>query len=151
MSKPHLSNQARRAFSLFERLSLESEDVRLEEIADKTPLHQKVGSIKRNLVQLLNARSGATLSNYDFGLKDFNDCAMGSADMLREVTQNVRNVIVEYEPRLGNVEVNIGHEAVSNAIHLQVTAVVTLANDDAESVELSLALIDGRHFKVFDQ
>ena len=60
----------------------------------------RAAAIKRHLETLLNARQGASASTPDYGLADFNDATVATADMVMTLLENVRSTIERYEPRV---------------------------------------------------
>ena len=86
------------AGSLFERL----EDVpvirrRTKRKADAT---KQAAMIKRQLEILLNARKGASASTAGYGLTDFNDASVTTADMTLSIMDDIKDAITRYEPRV---------------------------------------------------
>ena len=61
---------------------------------------ERIGAIKRHLQWLLNTREGCSQSSPDLGLSDFNDAAVGSADLVVRVRRDIERLIAAYEPRV---------------------------------------------------
>ncbi len=132
--------------SLFERLQAEDE---LYQIRYGDALEQLVSSIKRNLVVVLNARRGGAMSAPDFGLDDFNTLSVGSADMLREISTEIRRCIMRYEPRVEDVQVRFDRE-INHGLELYfiVSAKVRIEHSK-EQITIDLVLTDRRKFRVY--
>lgn len=139
------STRVRHQASLFERLRADDLQVPLQ--AQDT-LASRVSSIKRNLLQVLNARAGEALSAPDFGLEDFNDATVGSADMLRVVSRDIQRVITTYEPRVKGVQVRFDR-AQPGGLELvfSITAYTRIDHTD-EQVMIDLVLAEGRSFRM---
>jgi len=86
------------AGSLFERLE-DTSDLRRRTHRQATTAEQ-TAMIKRQLEILLNARKGASASTADYGLTDFNDAAVSTADMMMSIIDDIKAAIARYEPRI---------------------------------------------------
>jgi len=70
---------------------------------------QRIGemeSIIAHLHELLNTRSGESLSASDFGIVDFADVVHNFPEATQVLQQSIRATILKYEPRLRNVSVH---------------------------------------------
>ncbi|WAS95838.1 type VI secretion system baseplate subunit TssE [Nannocystis punicea] len=70
---------------------------------------QRIGeleSIVTHLQELLNTRSGESLSAPDFGIVDFADVVHNFPEATQVLQQSIRATILKYEPRLRNVSVH---------------------------------------------
>ncbi|WP_114090683.1 type VI secretion system baseplate subunit TssE [Thalassospira profundimaris] len=137
--------EAVRSRSLMERIR--ADDLgQTSHVSDR--LAARVASIKNNLLNVLNGRSGGSQSAPGFGLADFNDASVGSADMLRIVANDIRNVIETYEPRVSNVAVRFDREQ-ENGLELffQISA-RTQIGSAREQVTIDLVLSEGRSFSL---
>lgn len=70
---------------------------------------QRVGeleSIVAHLQDLLNTRSGESLSASDYGIVDFADVVHNFPEATQVLQQSIRATILKYEPRLRNVSVH---------------------------------------------
>jgi type VI secretion system protein len=67
---------------------------------------QRIDAIKSHLERLLNARLGCSQSAPGLGLIDFNDSALGSADLLVQISADIRRAIAAFEPRIRVLEVH---------------------------------------------
>jgi type VI secretion system protein len=93
----------RRAGSLFERLTPGAPGVR--SLAGKNDAADRLHGIKRHLQRLFNARYGASLSSPAYGLLDFNDAAMGTAELTRRISADIQRLVEAFEPRVTAVTV----------------------------------------------
>ncbi len=132
--------------SLFERLQSDDDHI---QVAYSSDIERTVSSIKRNLVVVLNSRHGASQSAPDFGLDDFNALSVGSADMLQEISSEIRRCIIKYEPRIDHVNVQFDREQnYGLELHFLVSAKVRIEHS-AEQITIDLVLTDRRKFKVY--
>jgi type VI secretion system protein len=86
------------AGSLFERL--EDTPVVRRRLNPKTATTEQAEMIKRHLAILLNARKGASASTAEYGLTDFNDASVSTADMILGIVTDIEDTIKRYEPRI---------------------------------------------------
>ncbi|UKV13878.1 type VI secretion system baseplate subunit TssE [Thalassospiraceae bacterium SW-3-3] len=111
-------------------------------------LSARVASIKGNLLRVLNSRAGGSASTQGFGLADFNDASVGSADMLRIVANDIRKVIELYEPRVNNVSVSFDRKQESGLeLFFQISARTSIGHA-REQVMIDLVLTEGRVFSL---
>ncbi len=137
------ARSSERSRSLFERLR--SDD--LEEMPIiRDPVTARVTSIKSNLVRVLNSRRGGSDSSPEYGLSDFNDASVGSSDMLRVISRDIRTVIAKYEPRVSHVTVAFDHENKGGLELFFKVSVQTLIGDQNEQVLIDFVLKEGRSF-----
>lgn len=64
-----------------------------------------IESIHNHLRDLLNTHAGNAMIANDYGLPDFNDVLAENANLLREIRENIKDAIEQYEPRLKDVSV----------------------------------------------
>ncbi|MEM6405600.1 MAG: type VI secretion system baseplate subunit TssE [Pseudomonadota bacterium] len=86
------------AGSFFERL--EPPPAERQRTRKQPDTAEQVAMIKRQLDILLNARQGASASTPDYGLTDFNDAAVSTADMTLKIMDDIKQTIRRYEPRV---------------------------------------------------
>lgn len=84
--------------SLFERLEATPEIRR--RVRRQVTAAEQTAMIKRQLEILLNARKGASASTTDYGLTDFNDASVSTADMILSIMDDIEETINRYEPRV---------------------------------------------------
>jgi type VI secretion system protein len=134
-----------RAGSLFERLDPTSPQASLRGQSD---VAERVRAIKRQLEALLNARRGGSASSPEFGLPDFNDAAVGSADLMLRITRGIREAIETNEPRVQVKEIRALPGAGSLDLTFRIECEVAAGSRD-EMVEIDL-IMNGhnRHYRV---
>ncbi|SEK09479.1 MULTISPECIES: type VI secretion system baseplate subunit TssE [unclassified Achromobacter] len=124
--------------SLFERLEPDAPPRRVRSRQDAAAA--RIRAIKRHLELILNSRRGCSISSPGLGLLDFNDAATGSADLLLRISQDIRQSVAEFEPR---VRVLAVHARPDGARPLDLTfrldCLVPLANAE-EQVEIDLII-----------
>ena len=134
-----------RAGSLFERLDPTCPEISLRAQSD---ISERVRAIKRQLEALLNARRGGSASSPEFGLPDFNDSAVGSADLMLRITRGIREAIEANEPRVRVKEIRLlpGAGTLDLTFRIDCTMV---AGSCAEVLEVDL-IMNGhnRHYRV---
>lgn len=86
------------AGSLFERL--EDAPIIRRRTNRQAAATEQAAMIKRQLAILLNARKGASASTADYGLTDFNDASISTADMVLSIMDDIKATINRYEPRV---------------------------------------------------
>lgn len=84
--------------SLFERLETTSNTRRRTK--RQATVAEQTAVIKRQLEILLNARKGASASTAGYGLTDFNDASVSTADMTLSIIDDIKDAITRYEPRV---------------------------------------------------
>jgi type VI secretion system protein len=134
-----------RAGSLFERLDPRSPQASLRGQSD---VAERVRAIKRQLEALLNARRGGSASSPEFGLPDFNDSAVGSADLMLRITRGIREAIEANEPRVRVREIRSLPGAGSLDLSFRIDCTMS-AGTNAEMLEIDL-IMNGhnRHYRV---
>ena len=91
--------------SLFERLDSESPAPRMR--TRQQMAAERIRAIKRHLQWLLNTRQGCLQSSPGLGLSDFNDAAIGTADLALRVRQDIERLVASYEPRVQVLRVRV--------------------------------------------
>jgi type VI secretion system protein len=131
---PRTSGQA----SLFERLEPDAPPRRVGSRQETAAA--RVHAIKRHLELILNSRRGCSLSTPELGLRDFNDAAIGSDDLLLRVSQDIRQSVAQFEPRVRVMAVRACPDA-SRPLDLtfRLDCMVPLANAE-ELVEIDLII-----------
>ncbi|MGV0819781.1 type VI secretion system baseplate subunit TssE [Martelella sp. AMO21009] len=131
----------RSAGSLFERLVLDEENMAIERTDDAASA--TVRSIKRHLIRLLNARSGASQSAPGLGLADFNESSIESNDLTRHIAASIRDCINSFEPRVEVKVVECMHDPDRPLdLKFRIQALVP-AKSRQELVEIDLLMRDG--------
>lgn len=124
--------------SLFERLvpdALPRRSRSRQELAA-----ERVLAIKRHLERILNSRRGCSMSSPGLGLQDFNDASMGSADLLVQVSQDIRASVAAYEPRVKVMSVRSRPDpAQPLSLNFRLDCLVPIFNKE-EQVEIDLVI-----------
>lgn len=84
--------------SFFERL--DSKLPLIRSVDDSNHVIAIVTSVKKNLQWMLNSRQGCNQSAPDLGLDDFNDSVGGITDFTIKISNNIKQTIEQYEPRI---------------------------------------------------
>ncbi|HGT9981173.1 TPA: type VI secretion system baseplate subunit TssE, partial [Escherichia coli] len=71
----------------------------------QNPKEALIRSIRRNLRQVLNTRSGSCYGSPELGITDLNDESLASSDFRREIRKSISQCILHYEPRITDVVV----------------------------------------------
>ena len=64
-----------------------------------------VSSVVDHLKDMLNTRTGESVTVPDFGVVDFSDVCHNMPEAIGAIQQSIRATILKYEPRLKNVSV----------------------------------------------
>lgn len=130
-----------RAAGLLNRLQAEDEGFVLSSLAsDQVTMDSYIESIKSNLVNVLNARRGSSLSSPEYGLADFNDGATASDDMSKYIMSDIQRCIRDFEPRVQSVRVRAvasNHAPLNLVFHLSLE-VENREGDDPLQFEVHL-------------
>ncbi|WBA16785.1 type VI secretion system baseplate subunit TssE [Salinivibrio proteolyticus] len=107
-----------------------------------------VNSIKKNIANVLNTRTGGAQSSPGLGLIDFNDATLESLDLSLRVKLAIKQCLETYEPRLTNILVSSDYDEHS-PLTLRFNIIATV-NSEAlhEKVQLSLLLDQNRQYRV---
>jgi type VI secretion system protein len=136
------SRSRRAAGTLFDRLLLDDQDESPDILADE--IDSAVHSIKRNLGRILNIRWGGAASNPDLGVADFNDSALNSNDMAREICASIKNCIEKYEPRIRSAHVGFRPDPYRPlTLHFSIEASLIISNR-ADKIRIDLLMEEGR-------
>ncbi|MGJ7550712.1 type VI secretion system baseplate subunit TssE [Pseudomonas alloputida] len=125
---------------LFDRLTAERQTRRAPSRREQAG--QKFEVIKRHLETLLNARQGCSRSSPELGLRDFNGYDLSTGDRVRQVSDDIRQTLQRFEPR---IQIR-GMKAVPDAcapleLHLRLDCLVQV-NDHPELLQVEL-LVNG--------
>ena len=82
----------------FDRLDPNLPQIR--SVDDGNHLPSIIASVKNNLQWMLNSRQGCCQSAPDLGLDDFNDSLIGIYDFTIRISNNIKQTIEHYEPRI---------------------------------------------------
>ena len=89
--------------SLFERIS-EAVNPPPRQRPKAALLH----SVRNNLCNILNTRSGSCYSSPELGIPDFNDESLASQNLRVATARIIRTCILRYEPRIADIAVTSG-------------------------------------------
>ncbi|KRC68786.1 Lysozyme [compost metagenome] len=124
--------------SLFERLEPDALPRRSRSRRDLAVA--RIHAIKRHLELILNSRRGCSQSSPELGLQDFNDAAIGSADLLVQVSQDIRQSVAAFEPRVKVIGVHARPDALQPLnLNFRLDCLVPVANAE-EKVEIDLVI-----------
>lgn len=106
-------------------------------------------SIRHNLQNILNTRSGNCHSSPELGIADLNDEALVSSDFGKEIGRGIHDCILRYEPRIAEAVVTAataeGHSPLELRFHI--VARVNFA-DAADVLEFDILLDSHQHYQV---
>lgn len=125
--------------SLFERVGNAARSSRHSPSAG-----QLLRSIKRNLENVLNTRSGSCYGSPELGIPDLNDNSLISSDFRQEIGRGIRDCILRYEPRLADVTVDADSPDASAPQELRFHIVAQVSFNDARDVLEFEILLDNR-------
>lgn len=131
--------------SLFERLEADAPKLSVTQVPT---LDEIMGSIKRNITQLLNTRLGDSLSSPELGLADFNDVAMSENDVELSIRRGIRHCLEKYEPRIFDIDIcAIPDSTTSLALRFQIVASVYLGSL-CQKVHINLLFDNNKQYRV---
>ncbi|BFM48469.1 type VI secretion system baseplate subunit TssE [Marinomonas sp. THO17] len=129
-----------------DRLGSDAESISVTQGPDSLAV---LDSIKSNVSNILNARSGEALSSPDLGLIDFNDALLEVMDLSLRVKLAIKSCLDKYEPRLCNVQIqNVVNTHNPMELCFQIHADIN-ANAIHEKVKISLLLGGDRKYRVY--
>lgn len=110
---------------------------------------QLLQSIRRNLENVLNTRSGSCYGSPELGIPDLNDDALVSSDFRQEIGRGIRDCILRYEPRLFDVTVDADSPDVSAPQELRFHIVAQVSfNDASDLLEFEILLDNRQRYRV---
>ncbi|EDW1644120.1 type VI secretion system baseplate subunit TssE [Salmonella enterica subsp. enterica] len=130
--------------SLFERISEAANPS-----SNQSPKEALVRSIRRNLRQVLNTRSGSCYGSPKLGIIDLNDETLASSDFRREVRKNISECILRYEPRIADAVVTavIPDEYAPLELRFHIVATVDFS-EASDMFEFDILLDSHQHYCV---
>lgn len=105
---------------------------------------QLLQSIRRNLENVLNTRSGSCYGSPALGIPDLNDDALVSSDFRQEIGRGICDCILRYEPRLADVTVGADMPDAHAPQELRFHIVAQVNFNDAKDVLEFEILLDNR-------
>ncbi|MFJ4067187.1 type VI secretion system baseplate subunit TssE [Pseudomonas sp. NPDC089996] len=125
---------------LFERLAAERPASRV--LSRREQAAHKFEVIKRHLETLLNARQGCSRSSPELGLRDFNGYDLSTGDRVRQVSDDIRQTLQRFEPRIQIREMKAMPDTHTPLeLHLRLDCLVQV-NDHSELLQVEL-LVNG--------
>jgi len=133
------------AGSLFDRLSLDDEDMDVATHPTQEPIEGVIRSIKRNLDRVLNMHAGGAAANPGLGLTDMNHSTVNSREVSEHIVASIRSCILSSEPRIVDAHISYINDPDSPlTLQFSITCHVKAASLK-EQVRIDLAMRDG-HF-----
>ncbi|AGB79555.1 type VI secretion system baseplate subunit TssE [Pseudocitrobacter faecalis] len=130
--------------SLFERIR-EAADPSLRRRSKETLLR----SVRRNLHNVLNTRSGSCHGSPELGITDLNDDSLASSDFRNEVQNAISACILRYEPRISEVKVMAAAEDSYAPLELRFHILAYLNFSNSQDVlEFDILLDTHQHWLV---
>ncbi|EDV9708688.1 type VI secretion system baseplate subunit TssE [Salmonella enterica subsp. enterica] len=130
--------------SLFERI-----DEAVKPPLRRPPKAALLHSVRNNLRNVLNTRSGSCYGSPELGIADFNDESLGSLNIRDWMVQAIRNCILRYEPRISDVVVAATAEDSHAPLDLCFHIVAYLDfNDRQDVLEFDILLDNHQHWNV---
>lgn len=115
----------------------------------RRPKTALLSSIRHNLQNILNTRSGSCYGSPELGIADLNDEALVSSDFRQEIGRSIHDCILRYEPRIAQALVTAataeGHSPQELRFHI--VARVNFA-DAADALEFDILLDNHQHYRV---
>lgn len=115
----------------------------------RRPKTALLSSIRHNLHNILNTRSGSCHGSPELGIADLNDETLASSDFRKEIGQGIHDCILRYEPRIEEVAVTAatadGYSPLELRFHI--VAQVNFA-DAADVLEFDILLDSHQHYQV---
>lgn len=103
-------------------------------------------SIMEHIQVLLNTREGGSATNPDFGLPDFTDIVHMLPDGLHALQNEIRDVILKYEPRLSKLKVRFVPSDDAFVLRFDISA---RRNDsDKTPFRVRTTMLPGNRFRV---
>ncbi|WFW61080.1 type VI secretion system baseplate subunit TssE [Citrobacter freundii] len=106
-------------------------------------------SIRHNLQNILNTRSGSCHGSPELGIADLNDETLVSSDFRQEIGRGIHDCILHYEPRIAKAVVIAataeGHSPLELRFHI--VARMNFA-DAADVLEFDILLDNHQHYQV---
>ncbi|EOF5384273.1 type VI secretion system baseplate subunit TssE [Salmonella enterica] len=130
--------------SLFERIT-EAANPR----SYQNPKEALVRSVRRNLQQILNTRSGSCYGSPELGMIDLNDDTLASSDFRREIRNTISACILHYEPRIAHAVVTAALPDEYAPLELRFHIVATIDFSEARDVfEFDILLDNHQQYRV---
>ncbi|WP_345769041.1 type VI secretion system baseplate subunit TssE [Citrobacter amalonaticus] len=130
--------------SLFERIA---------EAADpssyQNPKEALVRSIRRNLQQILNTRSGSCYGSPELGIADLDNIASVSMNLRDTTARAIQSCILRYEPRISDATVIAVGQDENAPLELRFRIVATVSFSELKDVlEFDIVLDNHQQYRV---
>lgn len=130
--------------SLFERIS-EAVNPPPRQRPKAALLH----SVRNNLCNILNTRSGSCYGSPELGIDDFNNQSPDSMNIRDWMVQAIRECILGYEPRISDVSIAAVAEDASMPLELRFHIVAAIDFTNSQDVlEFDILLDNHSHWRV---
>lgn len=108
-----------------------------------------LSSIKNNLHNVLNTRSGSCHGSPELGIPDLNDYALVSGNFRQEIGRQIHESIRRYEPRISNVVVTASNpdECAPQELRFHIAAQVSFS-DFRGVMEFDILLDNRQHYRL---
>ncbi|MGX5029348.1 type VI secretion system baseplate subunit TssE [Enterobacter asburiae] len=122
--------------------------------AAKPPSRQRpkaalLHSVRDNLRNILNTRSGSCYGSPELGIADFNDRSPDRQNIREWMVQAIQNCILRYEPRISDVAVTAATEDSHAPLELRFHIMAYLDFSDRQDVlEFDILLDNHQHWCV---
>lgn len=115
----------------------------------RKPKTALLSSIRHNLHNILNTRSGSCYGSPELGIDDLNDDALASSDFRKEIGRGIRDCILRYEPRIAEVTVTAAsaHGYAPMELRFHIVAQVNFT-DAADVLEFDILLDNHQRYRV---
>lgn len=126
-----------KGYRLFERIELGEPKSCHKKI---TSHHHLVQSIHLHLTELLNTHTGNAMIDTRYGLPDFNQQLSSNSHLIRDLQQDIRDVIERFEPRLKNIHVHYLDQQI-NPLHLSFSIQAqVIHNGEKSPISISVSM-----------
>ncbi|MBI4702751.1 MAG: type VI secretion system baseplate subunit TssE [Deltaproteobacteria bacterium] len=130
---------------------------RLKRLADPTSAERVVYRgddleqvVVENLQRMLNTRQGSSLTCPDYGIVELSELLHDFPDAIGIMQRAIKNSILQYEPRLKNVQVRSveGEEPSDMSVHFEISAQLVLPDGQRRPVRFSTAVDESSNVKI---
>ncbi|EIZ8585513.1 type VI secretion system baseplate subunit TssE [Salmonella enterica subsp. enterica] len=130
--------------SLFERIT-EAANPR----SYQPPKEALVRSVRRNLQQILNTRSGSCYGSPELGVADLDSLASASTNFRDTTARAIRDCILHYEPRISDVAVTSVKQDENAPLELRFRIVASVDFSEIKDVlEFDIVLDNHQQYRV---
>ncbi|WP_449556576.1 type VI secretion system baseplate subunit TssE [Huaxiibacter chinensis] len=115
----------------------------------QNPKEALVRSVRRNLQQILNTRSGSCYGSPELGIGDLDNISSVSMNLRDTTAQKIRRCILRYEPRISEVVI-VATQLDDNApleLRFHITAIIDFS-EARDVCEFDILLSNHQHYRV---